>query len=167
MWIFFFGHNGSHMLHLGSLSRHVESSSWPGIEHGPPALGAWSLNHWTTKDVPMQISDSAGLGWGLKFCISIRISSRWYWGSCSADDPHSSFERQDAKPGVTIVFYSPDQVTVLPCPRLSHSTSAFAKRITRIKVVSFQNIRIFHNLDINHDQELTMSQVTKPHKALH
>ena len=120
-FFFFFGHNGSHLLHLGSLSRHVESSSWPGIKHGPPALGTWSLNHWTTKDVPMQISDSAGLGWGLKFCISIRISSRWYWGSCSADDPHSSFERQDAKPGVTIVFYSPDQVTVLPCPRLSHS----------------------------------------------
>ena len=45
--------------------------------------------------------------------------------------------------------------------------SAFAKRITRIKGVSFQNIRIFHNLDIDHDQELIMSQVTKPHKALH
>ena len=25
---------------------------WPGIEPGPPALGAWSLNHWTIKEVP-------------------------------------------------------------------------------------------------------------------
>ena len=27
--------------------------SWPGIEHGPPALGAWSLSHWTTREVPL------------------------------------------------------------------------------------------------------------------
>ena len=25
---------------------------WPGIEPGPPALGVWSLNHWTSKEVP-------------------------------------------------------------------------------------------------------------------
>ena len=24
----------------------------PGIEPGPPALGVWSLNHWTTREVP-------------------------------------------------------------------------------------------------------------------
>ena len=24
----------------------------PGIEPGPPVLGAWSLNHWTTREVP-------------------------------------------------------------------------------------------------------------------
>ena len=27
----------------------------PGIEPGSPALGAWSLNHWTTKEVPRGI----------------------------------------------------------------------------------------------------------------
>ena len=27
--------------------------SWPGIEPRPPALGAWSLNHWTTREVPI------------------------------------------------------------------------------------------------------------------
>ena len=27
----------------------------PGIESGPPALGAWSLNHWTTREVPQII----------------------------------------------------------------------------------------------------------------
>ena len=26
---------------------------WPGIEPGPPALGAWSLNHWTAREVPL------------------------------------------------------------------------------------------------------------------
>ena len=25
---------------------------WPGMEPGPPALGAQSLNHWTTREVP-------------------------------------------------------------------------------------------------------------------
>ena len=25
---------------------------WPGIEPGPPGLGAWSLSHWTTRKVP-------------------------------------------------------------------------------------------------------------------
>ena len=26
-----------------------------GIERGPPAWGAWSLNHWTTREVPCQL----------------------------------------------------------------------------------------------------------------
>ena len=26
---------------------------WPGTEPGPPSLGAWSLNHWTTREVPV------------------------------------------------------------------------------------------------------------------
>ena len=26
--------------------------AWPGIEPRPPASGMWSLNHWTTKEVP-------------------------------------------------------------------------------------------------------------------
>ena len=25
---------------------------WPGIEPWPPALGAWNLSHWTTREVP-------------------------------------------------------------------------------------------------------------------
>ena len=25
---------------------------WPGMGPGPPTLGAWSLNHWTTREVP-------------------------------------------------------------------------------------------------------------------
>ena len=30
-------------------------SSRPGIEPAPPALEAWSLNHWTTREVPQII----------------------------------------------------------------------------------------------------------------
>ena len=26
---------------------------WPGIEPRPPTLGAWSLSHWTTMEVPI------------------------------------------------------------------------------------------------------------------
>ena len=26
---------------------------WPGLEPRPPALGAWSLSHWTTREVPV------------------------------------------------------------------------------------------------------------------
>ena len=28
---------------------------WPGIKPMSPALGAWSLNHWTTRDVPSPV----------------------------------------------------------------------------------------------------------------
>ena len=28
-------------------------ASCPGIDHGPPALWAESLNHWTTREVPL------------------------------------------------------------------------------------------------------------------
>ena len=28
----------------------------PGTEPGPPALEAWSLNHWTTKEIPRVLS---------------------------------------------------------------------------------------------------------------
>ena len=30
--------------------------SWPEIEPGPPAQGAQSLSHWTTKEVPLALS---------------------------------------------------------------------------------------------------------------
>ena len=28
---------------------------WPGIKSGPPVLGGWSLNHWTTREVPLDL----------------------------------------------------------------------------------------------------------------
>ena len=36
---------------------------WPGIESGPPALTAWSLSHWTTREVPSYPSFTKTLAW--------------------------------------------------------------------------------------------------------
>ena len=38
---------------------------WPGIEPGPPALGAWSLSDWTTREVPGPCRLVHGQGWVL------------------------------------------------------------------------------------------------------
>jgi hypothetical protein len=35
----------------------------PGMEPMPPALGVWSLNHWTTREVPILTS------WSLLFTL--------------------------------------------------------------------------------------------------
>ena len=32
---------------------------WPGMEPGSPALGAWSLNHWTTMEIPRSLFSHA------------------------------------------------------------------------------------------------------------
>ena len=50
---------------------------WPGIEFGPPALGAQSISHWTTREVPMTslIKDKSQGKWlGNKLHCSFR-----YW----------------------------------------------------------------------------------------
>ena len=31
---------------------------WPGIESRPPALGLWSFSHWTTREVPIFVSNT-------------------------------------------------------------------------------------------------------------
>ena len=43
---------------------------WPGIKPRPPALGAWSLRHWTTRDVPSQCNTSWRLSCGLVGSLS-------------------------------------------------------------------------------------------------
>ena len=43
---------------LGTLSCSMwDLVPWPGIEPGSPALGAQSLSHWTTREVPMNQFD--------------------------------------------------------------------------------------------------------------
>ena len=37
---------------LGLSCSMWDLAPWPGIEPGPPALGAQSLSHWTTREVP-------------------------------------------------------------------------------------------------------------------
>ena len=38
---------------LGLSCSMWDLAPWPGIEPGPPALGAQSLSHWTTREVPI------------------------------------------------------------------------------------------------------------------
>ena len=40
-------------LQLWCVNSWLRLVSWPGIEPGPSALGAWSLRHWTTREVPL------------------------------------------------------------------------------------------------------------------
>ena len=47
---------------LVAVCRSFHCSMWdlvpqPGIEPGPPALGAWSRNHWATRKVPKCVYD--------------------------------------------------------------------------------------------------------------
>ena len=48
---------------------------WPGIEPGPPALGAQSLSHWPSKEVPLHLFFFSCLLWSI---ISIFLS----WIGC-------------------------------------------------------------------------------------
>ena len=48
-------------------------SPWPGIKPRPPALGAWGLSHWTTRDVPSQCNTSWCLSCGLVDSLSSPI----------------------------------------------------------------------------------------------
>ena len=45
---------------------------WPGIEPGPPALGAWSLSHWTIREIP---------------ALNFDLMNTWQEGSPGPDAP--------------------------------------------------------------------------------
>ena len=50
---FFFFHAGSYSCRIRSLSCSMwKLISWPGIRPRSPALGAWNLSYWTTREVP-------------------------------------------------------------------------------------------------------------------
>ena len=53
---------------------------WPGVKPGSPALGAWRLNHWTSREVLVSVF------WRILFslllsrgCHGVGRSSRWCW----------------------------------------------------------------------------------------
>ena len=47
------GTGGLHCLTYDLCCSMRDLVPWPGIEPGPPALGAQSLTHWTTREVPI------------------------------------------------------------------------------------------------------------------
>ena len=49
---YLFGSSRSWLHHVGSFSYGMgELAPWPKVEAGPPALGAQSFSHWTTREV--------------------------------------------------------------------------------------------------------------------
>ena len=64
---------------------------WPGIEPGPPALGAWSLNHWATREIPsfhIFYDPSGGsltvdLKWWMKFYSFYSVGTQQHLIKCS------------------------------------------------------------------------------------
>ena len=55
----------------------------PGIEPAPPALEAWSLNHWTAREVPGN-PFTPGCGLALPLCVQVAMGSL---GSCMDPQP--------------------------------------------------------------------------------
>ena len=65
---------------------------WPGIEPRPPALGTWSLSHWTTREVPVVFLMPAILT-GVLICISLIISNVEHLFTCLLAIFMSSLEK--------------------------------------------------------------------------
>ena len=50
---------------------------WPGIELGPPALGVWSLGHWTIREVPRtHFWGQSTIGCWILFLFSSSVSAK-------------------------------------------------------------------------------------------
>ena len=79
--IYLFGWVGSYLWHTGSSSGSVwDLVPWPGIESSRPELGAWSLSHWATREVPGPTLDSCILLLWVKpapVCLLFLIQRRW------------------------------------------------------------------------------------------
>ena len=78
---FFAGACGTFSHSMGTLSCGLwDLVSWPGIELRPSALGAWSLSHWTTREVSSRFK---------RLCpLSVRPP---FSGPTGVEAPNSSF----------------------------------------------------------------------------
>ena len=121
---FFLQHVGS----LSFLAAHVifscmwDLSPWSGIKPGPPALGPWSLSHWTTREYPC--SSVAKLCPALCNCMNYRCQT-----SLSFTIPQNLLKL------MTVESVMPSNHLILWCPLLPSSLSAF----------NFPSIRVFSN----------------------
>ena len=57
---------------------------WPGIKPRPPALGTWSLSHWTTREVPQTVPFWAYFTKHQNFSFSREKKRRQGWYRFSA-----------------------------------------------------------------------------------
>ena len=80
---FFAGACGTFSHSMGALSCGLSDLvSWPGIELRPSALGAWSLSHWTTREVSSRFK---------RLCpLSVRPP---FSGPTGVEAPNSSFSQ--------------------------------------------------------------------------
>ena len=62
-WVFFFFFLAAPVFVAASMWNLVPR---PGIKPRPPALGVWSLTHWTTREVPRSGFNSIGLLWRIQ-----------------------------------------------------------------------------------------------------
>ena len=73
---------------LSSINYQCHAALWPGMQPMPPAVEAWSPNHWTTRE--SSLADSllfSTMPWGINFlhrlipliCILSKYTS---WGKC-------------------------------------------------------------------------------------
>ena len=58
---------------------------WSGMEPGSPTLGAWSLSHWTPREVPhhtlfryAQVQELTLISWATESLFN--VSHSWLWG---------------------------------------------------------------------------------------
>ena len=111
---FFLQHVGS----LSFLAAHVifscmwDLSPWSGIKPGPPALGPWSLSHWTTREYPC--SSVAKLCPALSDCMNYRCQT-----SLSFTIPQNLLKL------MSVELVMPSNHLILWCPLLPSSLSAF------------------------------------------
>ena len=99
-------HTGSFGYSLRTLSCGMwDLVSWPGIKPRPPALGAWSLSHWTTRKAPCAFLSEHfdHLGWvgarQVPFIKTLMASSWGIWKTTSYlwDSTSMSFPLQGGK----------------------------------------------------------------------
>ena len=101
----------------------------PGMEPGPPALGAQSLTHWTAREVPspsfwtnliksLPCFNISLREWSPQFLVQVQDLHLWL---------HTTFPAPSTKPsqGAGHFHISDYFLPILPLPRFSHSTLFF------------------------------------------
>ena len=74
---------------------------WPGIEPRPPALGAWSLSHWTIREVPV-----SAFQYAIWVCHSFSSTEQVSFNFMAAVTIWSDFGTQEKKQSVTVSILS-------------------------------------------------------------
>ena len=126
----------------------------PGMEPGPSALAAWSLNHWTAKEVPH---------WSFLCtvpppCLCHEVYAEWTHWTFSNSDENTKLRiwRLDWDAG-SVAFWVYDLEYVICLPELSTSTH---KMETTMATVSLGKGRLNKNRSIHLASRQTSQYMT-------